>query len=78
MTVSNAYEPVFSDRTLPTPVGMFGSNIHLCFSPEQQRLEAEKMLEFLKTTPSLEMGQLTLMSSPAPLLMQVPGTNRVV
>ena len=77
MTTSTAYEPVFSDGTLPTTRGMFGTDIHACFSPEKQHLEAAKLLKLIKTSPAFELGRLTLMHMPAPLLVQVPGTNKV-
>ena len=77
MTTSTAYKPVFSDGTLPTACGMFGTDIHAQFSPEQQCLEAAKMLEIIKSTPAVKLGKLTLMRMPAPLLVQVPGTKKI-
>ena len=74
---TGAYEPLFSDGTLPLPTGVFGTDIHARFSPEQQRLEAAKMLEMMKTTPSFDLGRLTLMHTPVPLLVQIPDTNKV-
>ena len=77
MTVTTAYEPVFSDGTLPTPRGKLGQAISTRFSVEQQKLEAAKMLEIIKTTSVAQQSKLVLMRSPAPLLIQVPDTNTV-
>ena len=77
MTVTTAYTPVFSHGTLPTPRGAFGCAISTRFSVKQQKLEAAKMLEIIKSTSVAQQSKLILMRSPANLLFQVPDTNTV-
>ena len=77
MTVQTGYEPVYSNGTLPLPQGVFGSAINSRFSVKQQKLEAAKMLEIIKTTSVAQQSKLVLMRSPAPLLIKVPDTNTV-
>ena len=77
MTVQIGYKPVYSDGTLPIPQGTFGSAINAHFSVEQQKLEAAKMLEIIKTPSVAQQSKLVLMRSPAPLLIKVPDTNTV-
>ena len=77
MTVHTGYEPVYSDGTLPIPQGTLGSTISARFSVEQQKLEAAKMLEIIKTASVAQQSKLVLMRSPAPLLIKIPDTNTV-
>ena len=76
MTVT-AYTPSYWDGSLPAPTGMFSKEIHASEPPAAQRDAAIRLQTFLKGAGDGDLGYLADTRTPAPMLLQVPGTNRV-
>ena len=73
---AEAYTPVCWDGAYPLPEGMYGTAVNEKKTPAQQRHEATRIFQFLSTANG-DYDMLVLMTSPVPLLIQVPGTNKV-
>jgi hypothetical protein len=68
--------PVYWDGDLPE--GLYGKAIHDAKTPAQQRQEATQLFKFLYNSDGeCNYDILNNMTSPAPFLIQVPGTNMV-
>ena len=76
MTVT-AYTPVYWDGSLPAPTGIFSRDIHAREPPAAQRDTTIRLQTFLKGAAVEDLGFLAGTRTPAPMLLQVPGTNKV-
>ena len=71
------YTAKYWDMVTPAPTGKYGKDIHLNSTTTQQRVEASKMLRYMEANTTGDYSQLSATTSPTPLLVQVPETNRV-
>ena len=76
MTVT-AYTPGYWDGSMPAPAGIFSMDIHAGDPPAAQRDAAIRLQTFLKGAAVEDLGYLAGTRTPAPMLLQVPGTNKV-
>ena len=76
MTVT-AYTPGYWDGSLPAPTGIFSKEIQAREPPAAQRDAAIRLQTFLKGAATEDLGYLAGTRTPAPMLLQVPGTNKV-
>ena len=76
MTIT-AYTPVYWDGALPQPTGIFSNEIHAKEPPEAQRDAAIRLQTFLQGAATEDLGFLAGTRTPTPMLIQVPGTNKV-
>ena len=76
MTIT-AYTPVYWDGSMPAPTGIFSQDIHAREPPAAQRDAAIRLQTFLKGAATEDLGYLAGTRTPAPMLLQVPGTNKV-
>ena len=76
MTVT-AYTPSYWDGSMPAPTGIFSREIQAKEPPVAQRDAAIRLQTFLKGAATEDLGYLAGTRTPAPMLLQVPGTNKV-
>ena len=76
MTVT-AYTPGYWDGAMPPPTGLFSLQIHAKEPPAAQRDAAIRLQTFIKGAAVEDLGFLAGTRTPAPMLIQVPGTNKV-
>ena len=60
-----------------TPTGLYGKILQETSNPEIQRTEATKLLQLMQTLTPPTYGNINYIETPVPMLVQVPGTNRV-
>ncbi len=60
-----------------TPTGLYGKILQETSNPEIQRTEATKLLQLMQTLTPPTYGNINYIETPVPMLIQVPGTNRV-
>ena len=79
MTTPNAYTPVYWDElnSLPAPTGLYGKEILAEKTPEIQRLETSKMLQFITSATPDQYATLVTSKMPMALLIKVPDTHMV-
>ena len=74
----DAYVPTYwmEDEALPAPTGIFRTFIATNNSQEAQRKEATTFLQLIKAVP-VDIGTLALTTTPVPVIIKVPGTNKI-
>ena len=77
--MSTTFTPTCTDEDegLPAPFGKLSQIIESEKSHEEQRFEAKKMLDFIKSEDIDHYSSLLNTSTPTPLLIKVPGTHTV-
>ena len=74
---THPFTPAYWDGTLPAPTGVFSKEIHATEPPEAQRNGAICLKKFLEGAAEGDSGYLAGTRTPAPMLIQVPGMNKV-
>jgi hypothetical protein len=77
MVQEDGFECVWWDGMSRTPMGLYGKILHETSNPEIQRTEATKLLQLMQTLTPPTYGNINYIKTPVPMLIQVPGTNRV-
>ena len=79
MTTPNVYTPVYWDKltALPAPTRVYGKEILAEKTPEIQRLETSKMLQFITSATPEQYATLVTSKMPMALLIEVSDTHMV-
>ena len=79
MTTPNAYTPVYWDElnVWPAPTRLYGKEILAEKTPEIQRLETSKMLQFITSATPEQYSTLITSKMPMALLIKVPDMHMV-
>ena len=79
MTTPTPYTPLYWDdlNALPAPTGLYGKEIFAEKTPEVQRLETAKMLQFITSATPEQYATLITSKMPMALLIKVPDTHMV-